>query len=50
MITERLMPLLLKSILMAVAYEMKGTWVLKNDFMSGPFINYTIIDKENNRA
>ena len=33
-----------------VAYEMKGTWVLKNDFMSGPFINYTIIDKENNRA
>lgn len=33
-----------------VAYEMKGTWVLKNDFMSGPFINYTIIDKENDRA
>lgn len=32
-----------------LAYEMKGTWVLKNDFMSGPFINYTIIDKTNNR-
>lgn len=32
------------------AYETKGTWELKNDFMSGPFINYTIIDEENNRA
>ncbi|MFT3794486.1 DUF4837 family protein [Flavobacterium sp.] len=31
-------------------YEMKGTWELKNDFMSGPFINYTIIDRANKRA
>jgi len=31
------------------AYETKGTWVLKNDFMSGPFINYGIVDKANNR-
>ncbi len=31
------------------AYETKGTWELKNDFMSGPFINYTIVDKEHNR-
>ncbi|MES2240769.1 MAG: DUF4837 family protein [Bacteroidota bacterium] len=31
------------------AYETKGTWELKNDFMSGPFINYAIVDKENNR-
>ena len=31
------------------AYEMKGTWELKNDFMSGPFINYAIVDKKNNR-
>ena len=30
-------------------YETKGTWELKNDFMAGPFINYAIIDKENNR-
>ncbi|MEL1239947.1 DUF4837 family protein [Flavobacterium flavipallidum] len=30
-------------------YETKGTWVLKNDFMSGPFINYAVVDKENNR-
>lgn len=31
------------------AYETKGTWDLKNDFMGGPFINYAIIDKEYNR-
>ncbi len=30
------------------AYETKGTWDLKNDFMSGPFVNYCFIDKENN--
>jgi hypothetical protein len=30
-------------------YETKGTWALKNDFMSGPFINYAIVDKTNNR-
>jgi hypothetical protein len=33
-----------------VAYETKGTWELKNDFMSGPFVNYAIIDKENDRV
>jgi hypothetical protein len=27
----------------------KGTWELKNDFMSGPFINYFIVDKEHDR-
>lgn len=32
------------------AYEMKGTWELKNDFMSGPFINYLIIDEQYSRA
>ena len=31
------------------AYETKGTWELKNDFMSGPFINYAILDRENDR-
>jgi 5'(3')-deoxyribonucleotidase len=30
-------------------FESKGTWELKNDFMSGPFINYCIIDKRRNR-
>jgi hypothetical protein len=27
------------------AFETKGTWELKNDFMSGPFINYAVEDK-----
>jgi hypothetical protein len=31
------------------AFETKGIWDLKNDFMSGPFINYAIEDKINNR-
>lgn len=31
------------------AFETKGTWEMQNDFMSGPFINYFIIDKPNNR-
>lgn len=30
-------------------YETKGTWEMNNDFMSGPFINYAIMDKKNNR-
>lgn len=30
-------------------YETKGTWELKNDFMSGPFINYSIVDIKNKR-
>jgi hypothetical protein len=31
------------------AYETRGKWEVKNDFMAGPFLNYTILDKENNR-
>ena len=31
------------------AFETKGTWQMNNDFMSGPFINYAIKDKANNR-
>jgi hypothetical protein len=31
------------------SYEIKGTWELKNDFMSGPFVNYAILDPQNNR-
>ena len=30
-------------------FETKGTWELKNDFMSGPFINYAIVDQEHDR-
>lgn len=32
------------------AFETKGTWELENDYMSGPFINYSLIDKANNRV
>lgn len=31
------------------AFETKGLWDVKNAFMSGPFINYAIEDKINNR-
>ena len=31
------------------AFETKGLWDLKNAFMSGPFINYAVEDKVNNR-
>lgn len=31
------------------AFETKGIWELTNDFMGGPFINYTIEDKVNKR-
>ncbi|MBC7606179.1 MAG: DUF4837 family protein [Burkholderiales bacterium] len=31
-------------------FETKGTWELKNDYMSGPFINYAIIDRANKRV
>lgn len=31
------------------AYETRGKWEVKNDFMAGPFLNYTIIDEKNDR-
>lgn len=31
------------------AWETKGTWEVKNAFMAGPFVNYAVLDKENNR-
>lgn len=31
------------------AFETKGNWELLNDFMNGPFINYAIVDPNNNR-
>lgn len=30
-------------------YETKGTWELKNDFMSGSFVNYAILDEVHSR-
>lgn len=31
------------------AYETRGTWTVENAFMGGPFVNYAVKDKENNR-
>ncbi|WP_025743905.1 DUF4837 family protein [Aquimarina pacifica] len=31
------------------AFETKGTWEVKDRFMAGPFVNYAIEDKANNR-
>ena len=31
------------------AYQMKGMWEVKGRYMAGPFVNFTIDDKENNR-
>lgn len=32
------------------SFQTNGTWELNGVFMSGPFINYTVLDKENNRV
>ena len=32
-----------------VAIETRGLWMVKGDFMGGPFLNYTIFDEKNNR-
>ncbi|QTE24298.1 DUF4837 family protein [Polaribacter cellanae] len=32
------------------AFETRGKWEVKNDFMAGPFLNYSVIDKKNNRV
>jgi len=31
------------------AFETRGTWEVKNKFMAGPFVNYTVKDTVNNR-
>jgi hypothetical protein len=51
MITERAYAPYFKSSIFEgrKTFETKGTWEMKNDYMSGPFINYAIIDKKNNR-
>lgn len=33
-----------------LAYETRGTWQLHNDYMSGPFINYTLVDTATNKV
>ena len=31
------------------AYETRGKWEVKGAYMAGPFLNYTVVDKVNNR-
>ncbi len=31
------------------AIETRGLWNMKNDFMGGPYVNYSIVDKKHNR-
>jgi len=31
------------------AYESKGTWTVKDEWMAGPFLNYAVKDEKNNR-
>lgn len=52
MITEEAYAPYFKNIKLAQrkAFQTKGTWELKGIFMSGPFLNYTILDKQNNRT
>jgi len=51
MITEEIyMPYLYKTKINGhFAYETRGTWVVKDVFMGGPFLNYAIKDEKNNR-
>lgn len=30
-------------------FETRGKWEMKNNFMAGPFLNYAMVDKKNNR-
>jgi hypothetical protein len=51
-VSEEYMPVTSKKIdfngLFAV--ETRGLWDLKNDFMGGPFINYTFVDEKRNKV
>ena len=31
-------------------FETRGTWEMEGDFMAGPFLNYSVLDKKNNRV
>lgn len=51
MITEKAYsPMLFKTEIQGrKTYETKGTWEVENAFMAGPYVNYIIEDKPNNR-
>jgi len=51
-VSEEFMPVISKRIdfngLFAV--ETRGLWELENDFMGGPFVNYTLVDEKRNKV
>jgi hypothetical protein len=51
MITEHLYEPIMKKVTIdgKNAIETRGLWIVKNDFMGGPFLSYTFPDKKNNR-
>ncbi|MDA8595151.1 DUF4837 family protein [Flavobacteriaceae bacterium] len=52
MITEKARkPVFYKTTLKGYAcIETHSTWEMKNDYMAGPFVNYSILDRDNNRV
>lgn len=50
MMTEHLYKTAVKEVTVSgkKAIEIRGLWFVKNDFMGGPFLNYTFVDKKNN--
>ncbi len=50
-ITEEAFSPFLKNVQIAnhTAFETRGTWEVKNQYMAGPFINYVIDDRENDQ-
>lgn len=48
---EAYMPYFFKTKISSLtAFETRGTWEVVNDYMAGPFLNYFIKDKKNNRT
>lgn len=51
MMTEQLYPSVVKEVTVSgkKAIETRGLWLVKDDFMGGPFISYTFEDKKNHQ-
>ncbi len=51
MMTEHLYNTVVKEVIVSgkKAIETRGLWLVKNDFMGGPFLNYTFADKKNHQ-
>ena len=51
LMTEHLYESVFKEVIISdkKAIETRGLWIVKNDFMGGPFLSYTISDKKNHQ-